>query len=364
MRIFRKLLAAFLIVLVISTAAVSAHAVSRSAYSYVQQIINYYRHYQNRAQGEIDDLLLQLEDADPTQAKAWKQIMYDWDWIYNRMPIHYDVLPDGLPQDDSLCILVFGYQLKDDGSMRPELVSRLKVALASAEKYPNAYIACTGGPTGGSATEAQQMADWLRSHGISSHRIITENQSLSTTQNALYTYDILDQIYPQVNSIAIVSSDYHVRLCSLFMSTMATYSHHCNGGTFMEVVATAACHKVSTFRDTPNTQAHGVAALTGVDIDRLPTPKLHKQVGSDTTPSHMYFDEIIDYTGETVEETDPPVQIDSAEQTTPAAQQDYRKDIPASDSVTGSDSRLPAGIILTGLLVLILFWKPRKKENP
>lgn len=364
MRIFRKLLAAILVAILLSTGLVSAHAVSRKAYSYVQQIINYYRHYQNKAQGEIDDLLLQLEDADPTQAKAWRQIMYDWDWIYNRMPIHYDVLPDGLPQDDSLCILVFGYQLKDDGSMRSELISRLEVALASAQKYPNAYIACTGGPTGGNTTEARQMADWLRANGISSHRIITESQSLSTTQNALYIYDILDQIYPQVNSIAIVSSDYHVRLCSLFMSTMATYSHHCNGGTFMEVVATAACHKISTFRDTLNTQAHGVAALTGVDIDRLPTPKLHKQIGSDTTPSHMYFEEIIDYTGETIEEGNPPAQTAATEHSAPAIQQNTTKESFASETDTPTDIRIPAGILLIGLLLLIVFWKPRKKENP
>ena len=58
-----------------------------------------------------------------------------------------------------------------------ELADRLNVALASAEKYPNAYILCTGGGTASKnakVTEAGQMAQWLTDRGISQERIITE----------------------------------------------------------------------------------------------------------------------------------------------------------------------------------------------
>lgn len=54
--------------------------------------------------------------------------------------MYNDVLPDGLPDTDELCIVVLGFQLNPDGSMRDELINRLNVALRSAEKYPNAYI--------------------------------------------------------------------------------------------------------------------------------------------------------------------------------------------------------------------------------
>ena len=39
--------------------------------------------------------------------------------------IHYDVLPDGLPDTDELAIVVLGFQLNPDGSMRSELTERL-----------------------------------------------------------------------------------------------------------------------------------------------------------------------------------------------------------------------------------------------
>ena len=59
-------------------------------------------------------------------------------------------------------MVVLGYQLNADGTMRDELLERLRVAKASAEKYPNAYIVCTGGPTAyedKTVTEAGRMAE-------------------------------------------------------------------------------------------------------------------------------------------------------------------------------------------------------------
>ena len=34
------------------------------------------------------------------------------------MELNYNVLPDGLPDDNSLCIVILGYRLEDDGSMQ------------------------------------------------------------------------------------------------------------------------------------------------------------------------------------------------------------------------------------------------------
>ena len=122
-------------------------------------------------------------------------------------------LPDGLPEDDTLCLVVLGFQLNPDGSMRDELIERLNVALAAAEKYSNALIVCTGGGTAAedqTATEAGKMAEWLEEHGVDPSRLIVEDQSLTTAQNAIYTFDILTEKYPQVSQISIISSDYHI----------------------------------------------------------------------------------------------------------------------------------------------------------
>ena len=102
--------------------------------------------------------------------------------------------------------------------MRDELVGRCSTALNLANKYPECYVLVTGGPTASgdrNATEADMMADWLMDNGVSADRIIIENRSMTTGENALFSYRLLADGYEEVNSIAIVTSDYHVPLGSL-----------------------------------------------------------------------------------------------------------------------------------------------------
>lgn len=196
----------------------SQPAAAASETDIVKKILAYYCHYQEAAQTDISRLLEQLEEVSPSSAEAWRQILEIWRWSVEDLEVNWDVLPDGLPQDDSLCIIVMGFRLNDGGVMDPELLSRLEVALASAEKYPNAYILCTGGgtaPHNPYVTEAGQMAKWLEEQGIAPERIIVENRSISTEENAMFAYRILQKDYPQVRSIALVSSDYHLRRCHL-----------------------------------------------------------------------------------------------------------------------------------------------------
>ena len=160
--------------------------------------------------GERDaQALAELTSLDPAMGKKWERIMDLWE-----APVTVrEELPDGLPEDDSLCLVALGFQLNRDGTMREELVERLKVVLAASEKYPQAVIACTGGPTAAgdpTATEAGRMAEWLESQGVDASRLIVEDRSLTTAQNAIYTFDLLTSKYPRVRQIAIISSDYHI----------------------------------------------------------------------------------------------------------------------------------------------------------
>ena len=154
----------------------------------VRQLINYFRYHQEAAETDIRRLLQDLEEISPEKADCWTAIMEDWLWTETDLDLRSGVLPEDLPDDDSLCIVVLGYQLSSDGKMKAELVGRMEVALKAAQQYPNAYIIVTGGATASSnksATEAGRMAAWLRNKGIASSRIIEETKAYSTEANAI-----------------------------------------------------------------------------------------------------------------------------------------------------------------------------------
>ena len=209
----------------------------------VEEIAVDYGTYGDQAADRIGDLLDELSYMDASAGTRWKTIMDLWTSPELGKPLHYDVLPDGLPDTDELCIVVLGFQLEPDGSMKEELVERLTVALNSAKKYPNAYIVCTGGGTAAenaSASEAGEMAKWLVAQGVDQKRIIIEDHSITTAQNALFTYDILTSLYPSVRKLAIVSSDYHIATGELLFKAEAILRANAPGNEKLEVVSNAA----------------------------------------------------------------------------------------------------------------------------
>ena len=202
-----------------------------------------YGSYGEAAYEHVRTLLENLRSADADAADRWDSIMALWKTVNTDLTIHENVLPDGLPDTDELCIVALGFQLNADGSMRDELIERLKVVLNSAEKYPNALIVCTGGGTAAenkAATEAGKMAEWLIANGIPEERVIIEDRSLTTAQNAIYTYNILTGRYPQVKRLAIVSSDYHIATGTLLFEAEAILRAEKAGGEAMHVVSNAA----------------------------------------------------------------------------------------------------------------------------
>ncbi|MBQ9008205.1 MAG: YdcF family protein [Clostridia bacterium] len=188
----------------LSASAESAEPVS-TAQDLIERSVISYAAYGKRDQGALD----LLAKADPDKYEKWNRIMDLW-----AAPVTVNAtLPDNLPKDDTLCLTALGFQLNPDGTMRDELIERLKVLKAAAEQYPNAIIVCTGGGTAAdepSATEAGRMAQWLQENGVDPARIYVEDKSITTAQNAIYTFDILSEKCPQVNQIAIISSDYHI----------------------------------------------------------------------------------------------------------------------------------------------------------
>ena len=209
----------------------------------VEEMAIDYGTYGSEAKERIDTLLSQLSEADKSSGERWKTIMDLWTSDKLGTPLNYDVLPDGLPDTDELCIVVLGFQLEPDGSMKDELIQRLTVALNSAKKYPKAYIVCTGGGTASenpSASEAGEMAKWLEAQGVDKSRLIVEDNSITTAQNAIFTYDILTSLYPSVKKLAIVSSDYHIATGELLFRAEPILRANAVGNEKLEVISNAA----------------------------------------------------------------------------------------------------------------------------
>ena len=223
------------VILLCLAVAMALPATAEEAQSQIERAVVSYA-----ADGTRDEQALSgLASLDPDLGEKWTRIMDLWE----TPAAVNDELPDDLPDDDSLCLVALGFQLNPDGTMREELVERLRVLLAASEKYPHAIIACTGGGTAAddpAATEAGRMADWLEAEGVDPSRLIVEDHSLTTAQNAIYTFDILSELHPQVKRIAIISSDYHIATGVLLFGAEAIL-RECD----VEIVSNAAWHAPS-----------------------------------------------------------------------------------------------------------------------
>ena len=231
-RIFAMVLA---VCLMTTAACPAAAAAEGTAQALIERIVVSYA-----AEQTVDEQALSaLSAVDPSLGDKWARIMALWG-----APVAVnDSLPDSLMTDDSLCLVALGFQLNPDGTMRDELIERLKVLLRASEQYPNAILVCTGGGTAAddpSATEAGRMAEWLIAQGVDAARVMVEDQSLTTAQNAVYTFDLLEARQPQVRQIAIISSDYHIATGTLLFGAEAILR---NSAT--EVVGNAAWHAPS-----------------------------------------------------------------------------------------------------------------------
>ncbi len=234
----------------------------------IEEMVVDYGTYGKDADEKVDALLKELRTTDSDCGKRWDSIMKLWGTTNTDLSLNYDILPDNLSDTDSLCLVALGFQLNPDGSMKDELIERLKVLKNSAEKYPNALIVCTGGGTAEddkTATEAGKMAEWLIQQGIEENRIIVEDQSVTTAQNAIYTFDILEKQYPQVKELAIISSDYHIATGTLLFEAESLLRAQSINDARPEVVSNAAWKAPSGTLSTMF-QAGALIELSG-DVD-------------------------------------------------------------------------------------------------
>ncbi len=243
-------------------------AAKRSTQEIIEEMVVDYGSYGDEADRQVKALLKEMKATDKDAAARWERIMALWKTSNTALTLNYDEPTADLPDTDELCFVVLGFQLAPDGSMRDELLARLAVALRCAQKYPNALIVCTGGGTAAedeTATEAGRMADWLIENGVDPERVIVEDKSLTTAQNAIYTFDILAEHYPQVKELVIVSSDYHIATGTLLFGAEAILRAEKAGEETVNVVSNAAWKAPSGTLSTMF-QAGALIELSG-DVD-------------------------------------------------------------------------------------------------
>ncbi|MFC6013020.1 YdcF family protein [Nocardia lasii] len=106
-------------------------------------------------------------------------------------------------------IVVLGYGLLPDGTMRPELGNRLHAALIQAFMSPASPVIVTGGNPRNGITEAQVMADWLNVRGIARDRLHAETEAGSTVQNAAFSARMMAAL--GVTKAVLITSADHMR---------------------------------------------------------------------------------------------------------------------------------------------------------
>lgn len=104
-------------------------------------------------------------------------------------------------------IVILGYGLKPDGTMRLILHTRVLAGMAVGHMFPQSPIIVTGGNPRNGKTEAGQMRNMLRLYGIPEERIIVEDRANSTVQNAAFSVPLAKQA--GASGIILVTSSSH-----------------------------------------------------------------------------------------------------------------------------------------------------------
>lgn len=148
--------------------------------------------------------MAQLTAHDPALAQRTEQVLSSVGTALLTVPN-----PAPVPAGPQTAIVVLGYGLLPNGTMRPELVNRLSAGLREAQASPSSPIVVTGGNPQSGVAEGQAMKAWLTGHGIPADRVHAETRANSTVQNALFSTTIIKSI--GATNAVLVSSPDHIR---------------------------------------------------------------------------------------------------------------------------------------------------------
>ncbi len=88
-------------------------------------------------------------------------------------------------------IVVLGTRPFNQATPTLDMVTRVEEGVGLFASMPRAVLVFTGGPTAGPVSEAQMMARMAYTRGVAVDRVLTENASRSTDENARNTAALL-----------------------------------------------------------------------------------------------------------------------------------------------------------------------------
>lgn len=106
-------------------------------------------------------------------------------------------------------IVILGYALAEDGTMREPLMQRLEVGLKAAKQNPTAHVMVTGGQPKSGVTEGDMMMRWLVDQGVDRDLIMVEDKSKDTVGNMLNIANLLSR--HMTDDVILVTSASHMR---------------------------------------------------------------------------------------------------------------------------------------------------------
>lgn len=104
-------------------------------------------------------------------------------------------------------IVILGYGLEPDGTMRAILRRRVLTGLTVAQFFPQSPVIVTGGNPRNGVTEAAAMRRMLLVLGFPAQRIILEDKANSTVQNARFSVPLAKEA--GTSGIILVTSSTH-----------------------------------------------------------------------------------------------------------------------------------------------------------
>ena len=112
---------------------------------------------------------------------------------------------------EKIAVVVLGNRLNDDGTITSVQEERLHLALELEEQYKPNYFILSGGVANPipKISEAEAMYDYLLKKGIEKERLILEDKSHSTVENAKYSVPIIKEL--NIELVIICTSLSHLK---------------------------------------------------------------------------------------------------------------------------------------------------------
>ena len=159
-------------------------------------------------------------------AEHWRQVYLDSSYpmyLYDGSERATTLEQSSLTDSAEHAFVVLGFEL-EDGKMTDELKGRCEAAAAAARSFPSALLFCSGGATGHNNPKKHTEAGLMKAYlvdkcGIDAGRIFTDEEAMTTLQNAVNTFRMMQAA--GIKTFTVVTSSYHQRWGQVIYNAMA-----------------------------------------------------------------------------------------------------------------------------------------------